>query len=150
MEVNVQLILLAGESQAEDRGNSSEPELEDNQHPGSSSSTIDNSRSSTPIAPQHRKRKRSKGDRSEASTMELISKLLKVQEESDKWLLQLEEMCLKFEERQIEKEAQQRREEKEFQLRMMQLMMGQGYGQPQPHHYPPGPFGEVQEGAIYN
>ena len=137
----------AGESQADDRGNSSEPELEDSQHPGSSSSTIDKSRSTTPIAPQQRKRKRSKGDKSDTSTTELISKLLKVQEESDKRLLQLEEKRLEYEERQIEKEAQQRREEREFQLRMMQLMMGQGCGHPQPQYHPPGPFGDMQ-GAI--
>ena len=93
---------------------------------------------------QQRKRKRSKGDKGDASTTELISKLLKVQEESDKRLLQLEEKRLQFEERQLEKEAQQRKEEREFQLRMMQLMMGEGYGQSQPHYHPPGPFGGMQ------
>ena len=93
------------------------------------------------MGPQQRKRKRSKGDKSDAATTELISKLLKVQEESDKRLLQLEEKRLEFEERQLEKEAQQRKEEREFQLRMMQLMMGQGYGQAQPHYHTPGPFG---------
>ena len=74
----------AGEPQAEDRGNSSEPELEDIQHPGSSSSTMDNSHSTTPMASQQRKRKRSKGEKNYASTTELMSKLLKLQEESDK------------------------------------------------------------------
>ena len=99
------------------------------------------------MGPQQRKRKRSKGDKGDASTTELISKLLKVQEESDKRLLQLEEKRLEFE-RQLEKEAQQRKEEREFQLRMMQLMMGQGYGQPHPHYHPPGPFGRMHEGAV--
>ena len=31
---------------------------------------------------------------------------------------------MKFEKKQLEKEAQQQREEREFQLRMMQVMMG--------------------------
>ena len=134
----------AGESQADDRGNSSEPELEDIQHRGSSSSTKDDSRSTTPLALQQRKRKRSKGDKNDASTTELMSKLLKVQEESDKRLIQLEEKRLEFEERQMEKEAQQRKEEREFQLKMMQLMMSQRYAQPQSHYHPPVPFDEVQ------
>ena len=36
------------------------------------------------------------------------------------------------------------KEEREFQLRMMQLMMGQAYGQLHPHYHPPGPFGGMQ------
>ena len=99
------------------------------------------------MEPLQKKRKRSRGDRGDAATTELISKLLKVQEESDKRLLQFEEKRLEFEQRQIEKEAQQRKEEREFQLRMMQLMMGQ-CGQPHPRYHPPGPFGGMQEGDM--
>lgn len=73
---------------------------------------------------------------------------MKVQGESDKQLIWLNEKHLEFEERQVEKETQQRREEREFQLKMMQLMMGQGYGQAQPHYHPQGPFEGMQEGAI--
>ena len=96
------------------------------------------------MASQQRKRKRSKGDKGDASTAELISKLIKVQEESDKRLLQLEDKRLELR-RLLEKEAQQRKEEREFQLRMMQLVMGQGYGQPQSHYHPPGPFRRMEE-----
>ena len=130
----------------DERGNSSDQELEDipPSGAGSSKDTPSSSRSGTPMAPQQRKRKRSKGDKNDTSTSELISKLLKVQEESDRRLIQLEEKRLECEERQLEKEAQQRKE-REFQLRMMQLMMGQGYGQPQPHYHPSGPFGGIQD-----
>ena len=131
-----------GESQPEVRGNTSGPELDDIPEP-SGSSTKESSRSTTP---QLRKRKRSKADKNEASTTELISKLIKVQEESDKRLLQLEEKRLEFEKRQLEIEAQQRKEEREFQLKMMQLMMSQG--ESQPHYRPPGPLGGMQEGSM--
>ena len=70
---------------------------------------------------------------------------MKVQDESDK---RLEEKLLKFEERQVEKEAQQQREEREFQLRMIQLMKSKGCGQPRPQDHSLGPFGGMQEGAI--
>ena len=137
----------AGEYQPDERGNSSDQELDDIQPSGAGSSkdTPSSSHSGTPLAPQQRKRKRSKGDKNDASTTELISKLLKIQEESDRRLIQLEK-CLEFEEQQLEKEAQQRKDEREFQLRMMQLMMGQAYGQPQPHYHPQGPFGGMQNG----
>ena len=67
----------AGESQPD---NSSDLELDEIPPSALSSSTKDNSCLATPMAPQQRKRKRSKGDKSDAST-ELISKLMKVQEE---------------------------------------------------------------------
>ena len=73
----------AGEYQPDKRGNSSDQELDDIQCSGAGSSkdTPSSSRSGTPMAPQQRKRKRSKGDKND--TTELISKLMKVQEESD-------------------------------------------------------------------
>lgn len=126
------------ESQQEDREKS--PELEDFQ-PGVSESSSATSRSATPL-PTQRKRKRSKGEKVDTSTSELISKLIKVQEESDERLMKLEEKRLEFEERQLEKEAQQRKEERQFQLRMMQLVMGQGLGPPPAHFDTPEPFGE--------
>ena len=78
----------------------------------------------------------------DTSTPELISKLIKAQEESDERLMKLEEKRLEFEERQLEKEAQQRKEERQFQLRMMQLVMGQGLGPPPAHFDTSEPFGE--------
>ena len=47
-------------------------------------------------------------------------------------MMELEEKRLKMEERQMEREAQLRREEREFQMRMVQLMMSQShYSRPQ-------------------
>ena len=41
-------------------------------------------------------------------------------------MLELEEKRLRMEERQLEREAQQRREDTEFQLQMVRLMMDHG------------------------
>ena len=47
-------------------------------------------------------------------------------------MMELEEKRLKMEERQMEREAQLRREEREFQMQMVQLMMSQScYSRPQ-------------------
>ena len=73
----------AGEPQPDERGNTSDQELDDSDT-GSSKDTPSSSRSGTPMAPQQRKHRRSKGDENDTSaTSELISKLLMVQEESD-------------------------------------------------------------------
>lgn len=128
------------ESQQEERENS--PELEDIQPGASESSSAKESSPSTTPLPTQRKRKRSKGEKVDTSTAELVSKLIKVQEESDEWLMKLEEKRLEFEERQLEKEAQQRKEERQFQLRMMKLVMGQGLGPPPSHYDTSGPLGE--------
>lgn len=91
----------AGEYQPDERGNSSDQELDDIQPSGAGSSkdTPSSSCSGTPMAPQQRKCKRSKGDKKDTFTTELISKFLKAQEESDRRLIQLEEKHLEFEER---------------------------------------------------
>ena len=47
-----------------------------------------------------------------------------MQHENAQHLIELEEIHMKLEKKQLEKEAQQQREEQEFQLRMMQVMMG--------------------------
>ena len=97
------------------------------------------SMSTTPVVPQLRKRKRSKMEKMESITEELITKLIDGQQRGDQLLVELEEKCLKFEEKEMEKEAQQRREEREFQMWKMQMMMGQFYGTPPPsmHNGPP-------------
>ena len=135
----------ADDSQQEERKENS-PELFDDIKPSeSSSSTMESSRSSTPVLLRHRKRQRSKADKVDSCTTEMITKLVKVQEQSDQRLIELEERRIAFEEHQLEKEAQQRKEEREFQLRMIQLMMGQGYTQPHPS---PSRFGELRENPI--
>ena len=86
------------------------------------------SMSTTPVVPQLRKRKCSKMEKMESTTGELITKLIDAKQRGDQLLVELEEKRLKFEEKQMEKEAQQRCEEREFQMRMMQMMMAQFYG----------------------
>ena len=56
------------------------------------------------------------------------------QSATDQKLLELEEKRLKLEEQQIEREVQLRREEREFQLRMMQMLVAR------PSFYPPMPY----------
>ena len=130
------------------------PELFDNDQPGTSGQA-EGSRSTTPVLQQPRKRKRSKIEKIESVTGELINKFIEVQQNSDRLMIELEEKRLKFEERQMEKEAQQRREEREFQLRMMQMMMGQSvYGTPPSsmHMGPPSSasfaFGTMHESTL--
>lgn len=50
---------------------------------------------------------------------ELMQRLLDAQSASDARLVELEDKQLKMEERQVEREAQLRREERDFQLRMI-------------------------------
>ena len=50
--------------------------------------------------------------------------LIRVQEESDKRMIELEEKRLKFEQEQLQRESQQRQEKRQFQLQIMQMMMG--------------------------
>ena len=74
--------------------------------------------------PTSRKRKRNKP---ENVVGDLLQKVLDAQNSSDLKMMELEEKRLKMEERQMEREAQLRREEREFQMRMVQLMMSQSY-----------------------
>ena len=68
-------------------------------------------------------------------TNELLDKMITAQENSDKLLLSLEEKRMKTEERQMEIDAQLRREEMNFQFQIMQMAMLQGT----PHAEPPPP-----------
>lgn len=76
---------------------------------------------STPLTSRKRKRSAAKPDN---GIIEMINSVMKAQSKSDERMLELEEKRLQMEERQFEREAQQRRDDREFQLQMMRLMMG--------------------------
>ena len=123
------------------------PELFDSDQP-CASCQAEGSELTTPDIQKQKKRKRSKTERMENITAELIDKLVEAQQSSDRCMIELEEKRLKFEERQMDKEAQQRREEREFQLRMMQMMIPP----PGMHADPPSSasfaFGTVHESTL--
>ena len=101
----------------------------------SSSSTSQNSSNTVAISEAQQsngklnKRKRSKNE----VTNSLLERMVRLHENSDKMMYMLEEKRTKMEERQIELDAQLRREERDFQLQIMQIMMRQS----NPHHPPP-------------
>ena len=66
-----------------------------------------------------KKRKRSKFD----VAGELIDKLIGMQEKSERMMLDLEEKRTRLEEKQLELDANLRREERDFQFKMMSMMM---------------------------
>ena len=67
-----------------------------------------------------RKRKRSKVD----NVIDGVAQqLLQAVEKSDQRMIELEEKRMKLEERQMERELQAKREERDFQMKLMQMMM---------------------------
>ena len=72
------------------------------------------------------------------ATNELMEKMIEMQEKSDKLLMTLEEKRMKMEERQMELDAQMPREERDFQLKMMQILAHASHPGPPPlpPHYP--------------
>ena len=82
------------------------PELFD-QACGSEQATSEESSTSTPVMLQPRKRKRSKNEKMESLNGEIVDKLVDAQRNSDRVLVELEEKRLKFEEKQMEREALQ-------------------------------------------
>ena len=96
-----------------------------------STDTEETSRETQPPDSKSRKRKRGKLE----GTNALLEKMVKLQENSDKMLCMLEEKRAKMEERQMELDAQLRREEREFQLQMLQILTQQNT----PRHLPPPP-----------
>ena len=84
---------------------------------GSQSNQTD--RTETTPKTTSRKRKRSKFD----VAGELMDKLIGMQEKSEKMMMDLEEKRTRLEEKQIELEATMRREERDFQFKMMSMMM---------------------------
>ena len=57
------------------------------------------------------------------SMMDADSKLFDAQSQTERMMIGMEQRCMEFEERQMERDAQERKEERMFQLQMMQLMM---------------------------
>ena len=75
-----------------------------------------------------RKRKKSKFD----MTGELLDKLIGMQEKSDKMLMELEMKRARLEEKQMEMDIHMRREEREFQLQMMDMLTRNTHGMSPP------------------
>ena len=72
-----------------------------------------------------RSKRKHKRSRAETIATDIADKLLAMQNKSDQLMIELEEKELKFEEKQLEQEVQARREEREFQLQLMHMIMGQ-------------------------
>lgn len=110
------------------------------------------SRSSTPVnlkdkRIKEKKRKRSKGEVVEDVMSKVMKTVTEGLKESDKMLMELEEKRMKFEE-------QQKREERQFQLQMMQILVGSSNSrppradEPRSHYYPmysPFAYGESED-----
>ena len=104
-----------------------ESENEIPENPGTSASankeSVPKSRTTAPspspgVAIKSRKRKKA-----ESTAAEMLQMVAECQSATDQKLLELEAKWLKLEEQQIEREIQLRREEREFQLRMMQMLV---------------------------
>ena len=108
------------------------------------SSTPKRECSSTPVT--GKKRKRSKTDSFEKIVECMVDKLVQAQSSSEARLLEFEEKRMRMEERQKERELEQtlveKREQRSFQLAMMQMLTGsRGIGsQAAAPSYPPFPF----------
>lgn len=76
-------------------------------------------------------KKRGRDDRMEKIMSGIVDKVMKSQEESDRKFLALEEKRIRLEEHQMEREERMKREEREFQLRMMSMLMGGSRPTPQ-------------------
>ena len=106
-----------------------ENENEIPENPGTSASASEESnmpksRTTTPspspgVVIKSRKRKH----KAESTVAEMLQMVAECQSATDQKLLEVEEKRLKLEEQQIEREVQLRREEREFQLRMMQMLV---------------------------
>ena len=81
--------------------------------------------------PVNRKRKRQEKKRVVGILSELVQTVIESKMKSDLKMVELEEKRLKLEERRMEREAEVRREEREFQLRMLQCMMESQLGRQQ-------------------
>ena len=98
---------------------------------------------------RQRRKKRTREDKFEKAMNVIIEKVTKAQKESDEMFMKLEEKRMKLDEHMMEmedrrlredkaREELQKREEREFQLRMMMMMMRQqgGMGSPSPPFTP--------------
>ena len=71
------------------------------------------------------KKKAAKRISNNQSMMDAVSKLFDAQSQTERMMIDMEQRRIKFEQRQMERDAQERKEERMFQLQMMQLMMAQ-------------------------
>ena len=97
----------------------------------------------------NKRKRRTKEDKFERALQTVVDKVTQAQKESD-MLLKLEEKRMKFDERMMEMEDRrlredkervecQRREDRDFQLRMMMMMQhSRAPPPPPPPHFPPG------------
>ena len=84
--------------------------------PSSSSTPKDNQRSLSPSPGiKGKKRKRTKDEKIESIMMNVVKEVVNSQKESDRILMEMEEKRMKY-------EAEQKKEEQEFQLRMMSML----------------------------
>ena len=74
-----------------------------------------------------KKRPPSKSDKVEVMMHDLVDKVLEASKASELKLMELEEKRMKLEEKQLEREDSQRKEEREFQMRMFQMLMMGSY-----------------------
>ena len=66
-------------------------------------------------------------DEKEGREKHLVDKVLEASKASELKLMELEEKRMKLEEKQLEREDSQRKEEREFQMRMFQMLMMGSY-----------------------
>ena len=84
------------------------------------------------VTPTEKKgKKRSREEKMENTLMTVVDRMMSAQEASDVKFMTLEEKRMKFEERLLETEERQRREEREFQMRMWTMLMQGMHVQPQ-------------------
>ena len=84
------------------------------------------------------RKKRNREERLEKTMVEVVDRMLKAQASSDSKFAELDEKRIKLEEKLLESEERQRREEKEFILRMWTIMMqGMHATHPGPLQIPP-------------
>ena len=96
----------------------------------------------------NKRKRRTKEDKFERALQTVVDKVTLVQKESDMLFLKLEEKRMKFDERMMEMEDRrlredkervecQRREDRDFQMRMMMMMQHSRAPPPPPPHFPP-------------
>ena len=97
--------------------------------------------------PPGRKKKRVREDKAVKVMKDVVEQLITAQQESDERFMRLEEKRIKLEEQQIQREECERKEDQEFKLQMMQILMqgvsthpSQTYSPPSFPLYPPPPM----------
>ena len=117
---------------------SSDVEEEERDADETSSTTTTSSAATTATSsakmPMMSRRKRPK--RRDSVVSDLLEQMITIQTKSEERMIDLEEKRMKMEERMLEKEAQQRREDREFQMQMMRMMMGPVQFPPFNQRYP--------------